>query len=147
LTPHFGVAATSRSFSASAKLAVVMDKATIPPAGGLAASTCRERRRAPAKTAESSLPLGPSSVVRLPLFAIPNPPSSILGFHPQSAQSSVASAKEELSTLRNSLIIKPHPAQSCQIKPNTATNVFRSQSHQIKPNQTIENETRTPVQI
>jgi hypothetical protein len=66
---------------------------------------------------------------------------------PNSALSSVALAKEELGTLRNFLIIKPHPAQSCLIKPNTATNDFRSQSHQIKPNQTIENETHTPGQI
>ena len=54
---------------------------------------------------------------------------------PHSALSSVAIAKEEL---RNSLIIRPDPAQSCLIKPNAATNDFRSQSHQIKPNQTIE---------
>jgi hypothetical protein len=127
LTPHFGVAATSLPFSASAKLAVVMDKNTIPHAGGLAASTCRERRRTPAKPAESALSFGPWSIVSGPWSVVYFLPSAIL--HPLSS---------DFIRPANPLIIKPHPAQSCLIKPNTATNDFRSQSHQIKPNQTIE---------
>jgi hypothetical protein len=129
LTPHFGVAATSPPFSPSAKLAVVMDKTSIPHAGGLAASTCRERRRAPAKPAETSFPFGPSSVARRPLFAIFNPPSSILGLHPHAALSSAL----RIPHSANPLIIKPDPAQSCLIKPTCpSSNPLLPLIHQSK---------------
>jgi hypothetical protein len=68
-----------------------MDKTTIPHAGGLAASTCRKRRRAAAKPAESAFAFGPSSVVRRLLFATLDS-SLILGFNPYTTLSSVALA-------------------------------------------------------
>jgi hypothetical protein len=106
LRPHFGVAATSPPLSASAKLAGMVDKKQTINPAAHGWRDCR----ADLSTNSSATP------------------HSALGkFRTRNALHSV---------MANTLIIRPHPAQSCLVKPTTAVNGLRSHSHQIKPNQT-----------